>query len=250
MKQHTFIFFICFIAIMLAISGCKSKEREVLRVGTNPEYPPFSYMMGNQATGIEIDIARKIAAKMKLELKLVTMDFDDLFSALASDKIDMAISSITITQERSSRFDFSPPYTTTNQVLITRNDSPLKLNSFEEVGKYKVGSLRGTTGNLYLDEHLIDRDLMPKTNLKLFDTDIESIAELIKGNLDFVIIDEGAALGYANQRPIRIAYTIPTNEQYGIAMQKGKELNERINKAVTELLESGEVDNIIKAYTK
>mgnify|MGYP000897575779 CR=1 FL=1 len=250
MKQHLVFFFFCFIAVMLAVSGCKSKEKAVLRVGTNPEYPPFSYLMGNQPTGIEIDIARKIASRMKLDIDLVTMDFDDLFSALASDKIDMAISSITITPERSNRFDFSSPYTTTNQVLISRNDSSIKLSNFEDAGKYRIGSLRGTTGSIYLDEHLIDRDLMSKANLRLYDTDIESISELIKGNLDFVIIDEGAANGYAKQRPIKIAFTIPTNEKYGIAMQKGKELNDKINKAVNELLESGEIANIIKAYTK
>lgn len=250
MKPSVYRALLLLFALMFLSLGCARKEKPVLRVGTNPEYPPYSYLTGDIPNGIEIEIAQKIADKMKLEIKIIPMDFEDLFSSLASDKIDLAISSVTITPERSQKYDFSVPYSVTNQVLIARQDSPIVINKFEDLGKYVVGSLSGTTGHMYLDENLIDKDLMPKTNLKLYSTDIESTGDLLDGKLDFVIIDEGAAKGYAKQRPIKIAFTIPTNEQYGIAMQKGKAINEKINKALQELIESGEVDAITKTYMK
>ncbi|PKN72292.1 MAG: amino acid ABC transporter substrate-binding protein [Candidatus Cloacimonetes bacterium HGW-Cloacimonetes-3] len=250
MKPSVYRASLLLLALMFLSLGCTRKEKPVLRVGTNPEYPPFSYLLGEQPTGIEIEIAQRVAEKMKMEIKFVTMDFEQLFSSLASDKIDMAISSVTITPERSKLYDFSIPYSVTNQVLIARQDSQIKIDKFEDLGKYVIGSLMGTTGHTYLDENLIDKDLMSKTNLKLYSTDIESTGDLLSGKLDLVIIDEGAAKGYAKQRPIKIAFTIPTNEQYGIVMQKGKALNEKINKALKELIDSGEVAAIIKNYMK
>ncbi|MDD2229913.1 MAG: ABC transporter substrate-binding protein [Candidatus Cloacimonetes bacterium] len=236
--------------IMIALLSCAKREKPVLRVGTGAEYPPYAYLNDNQLTGIEIDIAKKIAEKMKVGIEFYPMSFDSLFSSLASNKIDMAISSITITSERKQRFDFSLPYAVTNQVLIAKEDSSIKIDKFEDLGKYTIGSLAATTGYEYLVENLVDRDLMPKTNLKQYPTTLESLSELLKGNLDFVSIDNSAAEGYVKLKPIKIVYTIQTNEQYGILMQKGKGINDTINKSLKELIDSGEVKSIIQSYTK
>ena len=238
------------IAIMLALFSCAKREKPVLRVGTGPEYPPYSYLNGGVLEGIDVDIAQRIAEKMKVEIKITPMSFDSLFSSLASDKIDMVISSITITPERQQRFDFSPPYAVTNQVLIAKNDSSIKIDSFEDLGKYTIGSLEATTGYKYLAENLVNRDLMPKANLKQYPTTSESLTELLEGNVDFVSIDYSAAKGYEKLKPIKIVYTIQTNEAYGIAMQKGRSINETISKSLKELISSGEVKRIIQSYTK
>ena len=238
------------IAIMLALFSCAKREKPVLRVGTGPEYPPYSYLNGGVLEGIDVDIAQRIAEKMKVEIKITPMSFDSLFSSLASDKIDMVISSITITPERQQRFDFSPPYAVTNQVLIAKNDSSIKIDSFEDLGKYTIGSLAAATGYKYLAENLVNRDLMPKANLKQYPTTSESLTELLEGNVDFVSIDYSAAKGYEKLKPIKIVYTIQTNEAYGIAMQKGRSINETISKSLKELISSGEVKRIIQSYTK
>jgi polar amino acid transport system substrate-binding protein len=250
MKRCVCPLLLLLIAVILVSLGCAKKEKPVLRVGNNPEYPPYSYKIGEQLAGIDIEIIRKVAEKMKMEIKIIPMPFEALFTSLASDKIDVAVSAITITPERAQRFDFSPPYSVTNQVLIARQDSPLQIDKFEDLGKYKIGSLSGTTGYMYLDENLIDKDLMPKTRLMLYPTNLEAISEMLDGELDFVIIDESAAQGYAKQKPIKIAFTIQTNEEYGLAMQKGKAINDKINKALADLIASGEVAGIIKSYMK
>jgi polar amino acid transport system substrate-binding protein len=84
----------------------------------------------------------------------------------------------------------------------------------------------------------------------LFATNLEAIGEMLAGRLDFVIMDETAAIGYSKQKPLKVAFLIKTNERYGIAMQKGKALNEKINKALNELIASGEVKRIIDSYLK
>lgn len=250
MKRIVSWFLLLIVAVMLISTGCVKKDKPVLRVGTNPEYPPFSYKIGNQLAGVDIDIAKRIGEKMKMEVQIQELPFDGLFTSLALDKIDMAISSITITKERQNRFDFTIPYSVTDQVLISKFDSKLEMTSLEDIGKYRVGSLRGTTGHQYIDEQLIEKDLMPKEKMKLFSTNLEAIGELLNGKLDFVIIDEGAGHAYAKQEPVKIAFVIPTREEYGIAMQKGKALNDKINKAMNELIANGEVATIIQNHSR
>ena len=250
MAQKTKPILLLLLVAMICLVSCGRKGKQVLRVGTNPEYPPFSYKMGEQLTGVDAEIARKIAEKMGMKYQLTAMDFESLLPSLALDKIDLAISSITITNERWQSVDFTVPYYTTNQVIIAKSDSPIQIKSFADLGKYTIGSLEGTTGCKYLDENLVDKDLMPKDKLKLYSTNIEANSEMLNGIIDFVIIDETAANGYAKLKPIKSAFVIPTNENYGIAMQKGKAINSRINKALTELIASGEIKHIIAGYVR
>ncbi|MDD4310471.1 MAG: ABC transporter substrate-binding protein [Candidatus Cloacimonetes bacterium] len=238
------------VCTLLSLFTCNQKQKMVLRIGTNPEYPPNSYRVGNQFAGIDIDIGKKIAEKLGVDYQIVPLEFEQLLPSLAVNKIDVAISAITITPERTKIVDFSAPYSVTNQVLISRQDSPMKINRLEDLGKCTIGSLGGTTGSFYIDENLIEKDLMPKANLKLYATNIEAIGKMLDGELDLVIIDESAALGYAKQKPIKIAYVIRTNEQYGVAMQKGKKINEKINQALNELITSGEVKAIIASHIR
>jgi len=250
MKLLEKLSFACLALCLMLGVACTPKNKPILRVGTNPEYPPFSYMNGDINAGVDIDIARRIAEKLGMELRIFNIEFTSLFSALASNKIDMAASSITITEKRKETMDFTSPYYVANQVLIAKKDSPIEIKTLEDIGKYTVGSLSSTTGSIYIESNLMEKDLMPRKNLKLFPTNIDAINELLAGKLDLVVIDDSAAGGYIKQIPIKIAWTIETREEYGIAMQKGKALNERINKALDQMKKDGELKRIIDKHTK
>jgi ABC-type amino acid transport substrate-binding protein len=73
---------------------------------------------------------------------------------------------------------------------------------------------------------------------------IETIGELLNKKIDLMVFDEWVAKKVSEQVDIKIVYIIPTNEQYGLAMQPGKEINLRINKALKELKDSGELQRI------
>jgi len=236
------------LAVLLIAMACTPKEKAILRVGTGAEYPPFSYMEGEQFSGVDMDICRRIAEKLDMNIQFFNFNFNPLFAALLSNKIDIAAGALTITQERLKTMDFSPPYYTANQVLIARKDSEIKLEKLDDAGTYLIGSLQNTTGHIYLDEHLIDRDLMQKQNLKLFPTNLDALNELLAGKVDLVVIDDSAALGYAKQLPIKVVFTIETKEQYGLALQKGKLLNEKINKALQQMIDDGEVQEILNRH--
>lgn len=248
MARSTLILIVSFVILSMLFVGCRTKEKGTLRVGIGGEYPPFSYYSNNQMVGIDVDISRRIAEKLGMELEIVQQNFDAMFPSLASNKLDMVVDAISITEERKLTLDFSSPYYTTDQVVVAVHDSPITITREEDLGKYIIGSLNETTGSKYIRENLVDKDLLPRNNLKLFATNVEVMGELLNGKLDLVVIDETAAKGYAKQKPLKTVYTIDTNESYAVAMQKGKAINEKITIAMDEMLKSGEVQAIINNY--
>lgn len=247
MKKSLFLMLIVLtaLAIMFAGVSCKKKTDTVLRIGTNAEYPPFEFKDGEQFVGVDMDLAKAIAEKMGVKYEIIDMDFDALIPSLTSNKIDLAISAITITEERQQQVDFSIPYYIANQVIIAKQDSPIKIEKLEDLANYRVGAQNGTTGQIYVQENLVDKNTMDKTSLKKYSTNIEAITDMLNGNVDLVIIDDSAAQGYSKLKPITILFKIETNEQYGIALQKESPYKEQINMALDDLIKSGEVVNII-----
>lgn len=250
MKRKAITIVVFMLTLVLVLSGCRPKEKPILRLGSGGEYPPFNYIQNGQFMGIDAEIARRIADKLGMELKVTQMPFESLFPSLASNKIDMAIAAISITEDRKQFLDFSAPYYVTNQAIIAPADSKIQINRLEDLGKYILGCQDETTGAEYIKTNLVDKDLMPRKNYRIYSTAVESLGELLSGKVDLLIIDDTAALGYARQKPLRTVFTINTNEQYAIAMQKGKLLNEKINQAMKEMIADGEVKAIISSNIK
>jgi ABC-type amino acid transport substrate-binding protein len=247
MKKTLFIalILITMLAILLTSVSCKKKTEPILRVGTNAEYPPFESKDGDQFVGVDMDMVKAIAAKMGMKYEIIDMDFDALIPSLTSNKIDIAVSAITITDERKQQVDFSTPYYIANQVIIAKLDTKLVVNKPEDIVKYKIGAQNGTTGQIYIEENLVSKKLMDKNNLKKYSTNIEAITDMLNGNIDFVIIDDSAAQGYSKLKPIKILHQIQTNEQYGIALQKNSPYKDQVNKALDDLIKTGEILNIV-----
>ncbi len=247
MKSKLLIFLVIIFVVLSIFTACK-KEAAVLKVGTNAEYPPFEYKEGDSFLGIDMDIARYIATKVGKRLEINDIEFDSLIPSLQNNKFDMVLAAMTITDERKEVVDFSIPYYTANQSIVAKSDSSLTIASEEELAKLKIGVQRGTTGEAYIDETFIQTQKMEDSQLVRFDNNISAIQELLNGNVDCVIIDDSAAKGYEKLKPIKVVYTIESNENYGIAFPKGSKLLEKVNNIISELLKSNEWIELIKKY--
>jgi len=83
----------------------------VLRFGTAPVTEPFSFVDGTQTvTGLDVEIAKRVAARLNKRLEVVQMEFGGMIPALAASKVDMIGACITITDERKKSVLFSEPY--------------------------------------------------------------------------------------------------------------------------------------------
>jgi polar amino acid transport system substrate-binding protein len=107
-------------AILMILSACSPQEdsaesitvnKGVLKVGMDLQYPPFeTFDDDNEPYGISVDVAQGLADRLGLELEVVNMDFSTLIPSLETGAIDIAIASMSITEERELKVDFSKPY--------------------------------------------------------------------------------------------------------------------------------------------
>ncbi|QMS84613.1 transporter substrate-binding domain-containing protein [Candidatus Xianfuyuplasma coldseepsis] len=98
------------IAFVFVLSACKNSD-DVLRVGMDLRYPPFETVdTDNNPEGISVDIALAFGEFLGREVEIVNTDFGAIIPALDSGELDIAIASMSITEEREKEVDFSNPY--------------------------------------------------------------------------------------------------------------------------------------------
>ena len=111
-------------ATMLCACGKKNTgmtvKKGVLTMATNAAFPPYEYYEGDEIIGIDADIAKAIADKLGLELKIEDMEFDSIINAIQSGKADMGVAGMTVTEDRKQSVDFTDSYATAKQVIIVK----------------------------------------------------------------------------------------------------------------------------------
>ncbi len=99
------------VALMFSAGSLHAAD---LRVGVEGAYPPFSWKESDGTLkGFDIDIANAICAEMNRKCVLIEQDWDGMIPALLAKKFDTIIASMSITEERKKRVDFSDIYSNT-----------------------------------------------------------------------------------------------------------------------------------------
>ena len=100
----------------------------------------------------------------------------------------MVYSGMTITEERKEKVNFSTPYWVVNQMVVVKEGSPVTLDQVKS-GKVTIGTQRGCTAAIWVDENLVNKSLMPSENLKLYDNTPLAVEDLASGRIDAVMYD-------------------------------------------------------------
>ncbi|WP_318534966.1 basic amino acid ABC transporter substrate-binding protein [Acetomicrobium flavidum] len=216
-------------------------------VGTAADFAPFEFIdeNGNYA-GFDIELMNAIAEKIGYEVKWENADFAGLVASLQTGKYDAVISGMTITASRQEEVDFSKPYFRSDQAVVVQASNTTIL-SREDLADKKIGVQLGTTGELLARELVSD-----KGNVYAYDSPDQAFLDLNTGRLDAVVNDlpvSGYFLVRNQNLPLKIAFTIETEEYYGIAIKKGNtELAEKINNALVELKQEGKYAEIYQKW--
>ena len=210
------------------------KDRGKIVVGTSVLFEPMSFTdKEGRPIGFDLDLAMEIANRLGVELEIKTMAFADLFSAVEQGEIDIAIDSITITQERSKVVLFSTIYLTTGQRIVVHKDN-MDIKSTEDLVGKKVGVQKGTTG----EEEAIK--YAGKENVMAYD-DRKEIGALKAGYIDATITDDiNAATIVKTENDLKIVGEVFSEEYYGTMTKIGnKELISEVNKILNDMRISG-----------
>ena len=230
-------------------AAAKTEEKEVLTMATNAYFPPYEYYDGDKIVGIDAEVAQAIADKLGMTLEIKDIEFDSIITGVQTGKYDMGMTGMTVKEERLKSVDFSSSYATGVQSIIVPVDSAIKSidDILAEGATYKVGVQLSTTGDIYITEDLGDR---AKDLVVEYQTGNDAVAALSSGKVDAVIIDNEPAKSYVEaSNGLKILDTEYVTEDYAICFAKGnKELKEKVDKALSELIADGTVKGIIDKY--
>ena len=227
----------------------KVKANGKLVVGTAPGYPPFEFTVNksgkSQVVGADIDLAKKIADEIGVELEIKAMDFDALIMALQSSKVDMVITSMTPTEERKKSVDFSDVYFEgTNSIIVNSNFSK-DISKEDDLKNIVLGVQRGSVQEIYAKE------VLKAPKIKSLTAIPDLIADMKNGNIDGIIASTVVAKINANQyegiKLIDVNLSQANKEEAAIAIKKGdnKSLLEIVNKTIKSLKDSGQYEEIL-----
>lgn len=197
--------------------------------------------------GFDIDLINAIAKDQKLEIEIKNTAWDGIFAGLEAGQYDAILSSVTITDERKEKYDFSEPYFDANQGIVVRADDNAIKTEKDLVGK-TVGVQIETTGAIAVRK-------IEGAKIKQFDTPDLAMLDLVNKNVDAVVVDTPVAAGYALQSDqfkgkLKIASEIVTNEVYGLTVQKGdpKKVLPAFNAGLKNIKASGEYKKIYEKW--
>ena len=160
--------------------------RGELRVGFESGYVPFEMTdkKGN-FIGFDMDFGRRLAKSMGVKFVPVNTAWDGIIPALMTNKFDIIMGGMTITQERNLKVNFANPYIVVGQTILLNKKLQNKVTSYKDLNnpKYIVTSRMGTTGEQAIKKYI------PKATYKGFESEAEAGLEVINGKADALVYD-------------------------------------------------------------
>ena len=179
---------------------------------TSPEEPPCAYVdASGEIVGSNVELAKRIAAKMGRKLVVEGVAFPQILPRLRDGAADFAISTITITDARRRDVDFSEPYGAGGACFLYRAQG--RKPRMSQLATVRVGVEADSSHDLYLCFCGCDPER--------FDSLVDSLEALEKGEIDAVFFDAIHLRAYAEKSGGKFAVTPQvTREFYGVAVDK------------------------------
>lgn len=238
-------------------------DRGVLKVGVKNAVVGFGYQdaLTGEYTGMEIDLAKKIAEYLGVDVEFTTVTAATRGELLDSGDIDCVLATFTITDERKETWDFTTPYYTDYVTVLVENSSGI--TSLEGLVGSTVGVSSGSTSAKSLVEAMIENGYISGDG---FDAETFDPATWTEG-VSFQQYDDyptistalsaGEVQAFCVDKSILAIYNTDTRtyidekfapQNYGIATTKGSGFSALCDELVTGWLEDGTIDGLIAEY--
>jgi len=234
---------VIFVVAPVTAGSLLAAPREIT-VATDATWPPMEMVdKDKNIVGFDIDFLTAVAKEAGFKVKFQNTAWDGIFAGVAVGKYDAIISSVTITDERKKKMDFSIPYVNAGQVLIVPNASTAVV--LADLKGKSVGAQIGTTGAFEVKK-------TEGVTLKSYDEIGLAFEDMAAGRIHGVVCDTPVAADYALQRKeykdkFKIVGEPFTDEYYGVVVKKGNtELLDLINKGIKAVQAKG-IDKQIEA---
>ncbi|MAT92597.1 MAG: ABC transporter substrate-binding protein [Halioglobus sp.] len=209
-----------------------------LKVGMSGNQPPMT-MTNRQGglMGFDVDLAQALAAAMRVKLEIKAMPFGELMGALDDNEIDLIISGMSITPERTEMVSFVGPYMMSGKSILTRSETLARVSSTADFNRkdLKLVALSNSTSATFV------RDAAPEATLVPVSSYDEGVQQLVDGKADAMVADMPMCVLSVLRYPEAGFTTLEqplTLEPIGIAVSKD------------DLQFQNLVENYLRAYEK
>ena len=224
------------------IGGC-SKDENTLVMATEAGFAPYEYYENNEIVGVDVDIAKEIAAAMGKELVIKDVAFDSIINEVKSGKADFGAAGISYSDERAEEVDFTINYTTSKQIVVVKEDSNI---TTADLANLKIAVQLGSVGDTYVTQNYPNAQI---TRQKKY---LAAIQDLLTDKVDCVVMDELPAIEILkNNSGLKILDQELFTDSYGMIVKKGNtELLNAINEVLKKLVEEGKIEEFVIKHSE
>jgi polar amino acid transport system substrate-binding protein len=225
-------------------SALPDLEGRTVTVAVENAYLPFNFILTGETEGQgwDYDAWRDICERLNCVPEFVEAAWPAVIDQVAQGEFDTAADGISITDERKEIVDFSEPYMVVQQKFIVGLDDDRFATAQDLIDDpdATIATQVGTT-NFELAAELVGED-----RIQAFDQFGLAIQALIAGDVDAVIIDDAAGLGYIGENADQIK-TIDDplqSDPLGFIYPQGSDLVDPVNQAIAAMAEDGTMEEL------
>ncbi len=236
-------------------------DEGVIRVSTDPAYPPQSFL--NEETGeyegFDIDVATEIANRLGVEVAWEAPSWDLIIAGNWNDRWDMSVGSMTVTPERAEVLWFTPAYYYTPASVAVHVDNTTVQDLETDLDGKKIGVCGGCTYDYFLQKTLEIPGytfdfIIDDAQIVTYDTDSTAVQDLTLGDgvrLDAVISSITVLQGAIDKgKPIKIVGDPVFYEPLAVAFDKSSQLDPTsLVDAVSAIVEEMHADGTLSAMS-
>ena len=162
----------------------------ILKVGTTGDFPGWSFKNPetDEYEGFDIDVAKKLASDMGVDVEFVPTDWKNLVSGVVSSKYHMT-SSASITAQRALTAGYTNSYYGTGTVAMTLAKNKSEINNWDSIDGSK--SIAVTMGTVFENEA---KKSFPDSKIIAVEAPAREYQEVLSGRADVSLTSKVDAL--------------------------------------------------------
>jgi polar amino acid transport system substrate-binding protein len=231
--------------LLISLTGLAQSPPELI-VGMELAFPPFEMLdVAGKPAGISPEMAKALGDYLKRPVRIENLPFDGLIPSLKTGKINLIISSLTVTPERARSIDFSDPYLKMGLALLVQKDARIQTIADVDRPEVRVAVKKATTGHVYALSHLKNAKVL------VFNDDATCATEVSQGKADCMIYDQISIFQHWKKYPdtTRAVLQPFQAEEWAIGFRKGDDdLRNQVNAFLKQFKASGGFDALGEKY--
>jgi len=246
------IIILLLVGILITINVKENKQEDSLQrildkgtliLGLDDSFPPMGFRNeNNEIVGFDIDVAKEVAKRLNVKLKLQPISWTAKEQELNSYNIDCIWNGMSINEERKKAMSLSLPYLENNMSFVVKSDS--NINGLNDLKGKTIGVQSGSTAEEILTESEVYTEIKEVIS---YTENITAFMDMEINQIDCVFLDNVVANYYitSNNKQYKILSEGLQDEEYAIGFRKqDEELCNRINEILLEMKEDGTLGSI------